>query len=235
MAEVSRLQLVLTRNEDELARVNQKLLAITDTLMATRNDLQKSLKRTQRLEREKKAMKSVYKNRTRKITAKRRKTFTNLSCLASEAKAKAEKLSALLKEANQSLLVEKEANTMLRTKAHRLEMQSYRARKTLRTVRQHINKLRTWNSSRKGTFTPEARRLARTLLRAGCAGDRVGDAIAACARAFCITVARLPSRRTVFRARDEGGQFGLMQLGREIVQSDGKAKLLVLLLLAELL
>ena len=45
---------------------------------------------------------------------------------------------------------------------------------------------------------------------------RVGDAMLACAKAFGIWEM---SRRSVLRARDEGGYFGLMQLGREIISS----------------
>ena len=45
---------------------------------------------------------------------------------------------------------------------------------------------------------------------------RVGDATLACAKAFGIKVRGKMSRRTVLR---EGGYFGLMQLGREIISS----------------
>ena len=41
----------------------------------------------------------------------------------------------------------------------------------------------------------------------------------ACAKAFGIKVREKMSRRTVLRARDEGGYFGLMQLDREITSS----------------
>ena len=100
-------------------------------------------------------------------------------------------------------------------------MQGRRAKNSLRDVRRRLDKLSIWKCTSKRTYTPEVRRLARVLLHTGCAGDRVGEAIAACARAFRISVFRVPSRRTVFRARDEGGHFGLMQLGREITQSMG--------------
>ena len=48
---------------------------------------------------------------------------------------------------------------------------------------------------------------------------RVGDAMLACAKAFGIKVREKMSRRTVLRARDNGGYFGLMQLGHEIISS----------------
>ena len=48
---------------------------------------------------------------------------------------------------------------------------------------------------------------------------RVGDAMLACAKAFGIKVREKMSRRTVLRARDKGGYFGLMQLGHEIISS----------------
>ena len=219
--ELSRLQSAVMQNEDQLANTNQELLIASNALVTTRKDLQKYRRRIRRLEHDKKLMKSVYQKGTQETTAERTRIFTDLSSFAAEAKAKAEKLSALLEDASHELSAEKEANATLRKKVHRLDMQRRRAKETLYEIRQHFNKLRIWKSTRKGVFTPEARRLARALLRAGCAGDRVGDAIAACARVFHITVSRLPSRRTVFRARDEGGQFGLMQIGREITQSQG--------------
>jgi hypothetical protein len=67
----------------------------------------------------------------------------------------------------------------------------------------------------------QARRLARELLKAGCSSERVSDAMLACAKAFGINVHGKMNRRTVLWARDEGGYFGLIQLGREIIQSSG--------------
>ena len=73
----------------------------------------------------------------------------------------------------------------------------------------------------KGVYTAQAHRLARELLKAGCSYERVGDAMLACAKAFGIKVHGKMSGCTVLQARDEGGYFGLMQLGREIIQSSG--------------
>ncbi|RDB18250.1 hypothetical protein Hypma_000601 [Hypsizygus marmoreus] len=87
-----------------------------------------------------------------------------------------------------------------------------------------LKKQRTWAATKGGTYTIQARRLARRLSQAGCAEEKVTFAISACAEAFGIIVTRNISRRTVRRAKKEGGIYGLMQLGREIHQADGFGK-----------
>ena len=122
---------------------------------------------------------------------------------------------------NTALSCEKSANYYLRKKAHRLDMQCSRAQASLHKCRSSLKSKTTWSAKKGGVYTAQARRLARELLKAGCSSERVGDAILACARAFGIKVHKKMSGRTALRARDEGGYFGLMQLGREIIQSSG--------------
>ncbi|KAG6913154.1 hypothetical protein DXG01_009230, partial [Tephrocybe rancida] len=89
------------------------------------------------------------------------------------------------------------------------------------SVARSENKKLTWHARKSGVYTIECRSLARKLCDFGCAEDSVADSIHACAEAFGVTVIGDISRRTVGRTKKEGGMFGLMQLGREIDQSDG--------------
>ena len=117
------------------------------------------------------------------------------------------------------LSCEKSVNYDLWKKAHRLDLQCSRAQASLRKYRSSLRSKTTGSAAKGRTYTAQARRLARELLKAGCSSERVGDAMLACAKAFGIKVREKMSRRTVLRARDKGGYFGLMQLDREIISS----------------
>ncbi len=132
-----------------------------------------------------------------------------------------ESLSASLQRCTEALSNEKNLTTTLRTRLHALDMQCCRTQKKLCNAHQRFRLLSTWKTTRHGTYTPEACSLARALLSAGCAGDCIGDAIQACAKAFKVQVTQVLGRRTAFHARDEGGHYGLMQLGHEIAHSKG--------------
>jgi chromosome segregation ATPase len=222
-AELTCLQLNAIQNENQLSQTNLELQKTQIFLAGIQEHLQKARKRTRRLEREKETIRSTYQSRLQETTGTHKKVSGDLSRFVAEAEANVESLSGDLDKARRDLSAEKEINATLRKKVRSLDMQRRRAKGSLRDVRRRLDKLRTWKGTSKGTYRPEARRLARALLHAGCAGDRVGEAIVACAKAFRIDVLRVPSRRTVFRARDEGGHFGLMQLGREIAQSKGES------------
>jgi hypothetical protein len=73
---------------------------------------------------------------------------------------------------------------------------------------------------RRGTYTPEARALARVIAHSGCARERVGDVMKSTAKFFGITVKRSMSRRTVSRAVLEGGIATMVQQGFEFKQTD---------------
>jgi len=110
----------------------------------------------------------------------------------------------------------------LREKVHSLDMQRWHAQNAVSATQRSLLEVSNWRPTKRNTYTPEVRKLAHTLLRAGCAGDHVSYAIAACAKAFCICVTTLMSRQTVFRAQDEEGHFRLIQIGYEITQSKGQ-------------
>ncbi|KAJ6462958.1 hypothetical protein C8R45DRAFT_1177843, partial [Mycena sanguinolenta] len=65
--------------------------------------------------------------------------------------------------------------------------------------------------------------LARELISCGCAEGKVARAVLSCADVFGISIggAKFMSRRTVGRARDEGGKYAEIQLGREIMDCQG--------------
>ncbi|KAJ7331084.1 hypothetical protein DFH08DRAFT_815166 [Mycena albidolilacea] len=96
------------------------------------------------------------------------------------------------------------------------------AAKRLKEVERVYKGLRTWNPKEGNTYSPSARQLARKLISCGCAEGKISLAVRSCAEAFGI---RIPgvfmSRRTVARARDEGGKYGKLQLAQEIMNCKG--------------
>ncbi|KAJ8514650.1 hypothetical protein ONZ45_g7824 [Pleurotus djamor] len=108
----------------------------------------------------------------------------------------------------------------LRKQQNRLASRTYRAKTSLASTRTALRRMSIWSSKKSGAYTPEARRLARFLTQAGCAEDKVAAAIVECGKVFGVKVIGNMSRRTVGRAKKEGGLFGLIQLGREVQQAD---------------
>ncbi|KAF9528451.1 hypothetical protein CPB83DRAFT_766593 [Crepidotus variabilis] len=117
---------------------------------------------------------------------------------------------------------EKEQRTFkkLRLKVKQLDSQRRQAQESLRSANFKLKSLKTFRSTKEGIFTPEMRELGRRLYSLGCSAENVGEAIKTCADAFGISVTKTPSRRSVLRFRDEGGFYGLIQLGREISHSE---------------
>lgn len=100
------------------------------------------------------------------------------------------------------------------------DKQIQRLRTSLKDLRNKLKQLEivsTWSPTKSGIFTPGARKLYRQMKRAGC--RNVELAIRACGEAFGVKVNRVMSRRTGSRAVKEGGYYGLIQLGREIVNA----------------
>lgn len=220
-AELMCLQSSIVENESQLRESVSQLENAENALSEVNTDLSKSRKRIQRLVREKALFRKSYLAKLYETNANQRKIFSDLSGFLDTANAKASRLEESSQNLTKSLAEEKSTTKRLRKKVHSLNMQQHRAKAALQATRRDLMDLSVWKATKGGVYTKEARRLSRELLRAGCAGERVGDAMSACAKAFGVRVDRILSRRTVFRARDEGGHFGLMQLGREIIQSKG--------------
>ncbi|KAI0051072.1 hypothetical protein FA95DRAFT_1486152 [Auriscalpium vulgare] len=73
--------------------------------------------------------------------------------------------------------------------------------------------------TRGGAYTSQARALARTLVKNGCAMGSVASVVAKVAKTFGVSVDRSMSRRSVSRAVLEGGIAAKIQLGYEISQA----------------
>ncbi|KAJ7132017.1 hypothetical protein C8R44DRAFT_612781, partial [Mycena epipterygia] len=79
-----------------------------------------------------------------------------------------------------------------------------------------------YRSFRTCQYSAVSRELARNLTFAGCSAAKVEFVVNSCVRAFGIKVRRrFMSHRTVGRAIDEGGKYGEIQLGREIMDAPG--------------
>jgi len=225
----SRLSAETDRFQHKLDQVTSRLLErdlsvsrATSALSVSQEELEKSRKRIRRVTREKMEIRKVEREKFQAVTKNHQTTVNAFASTVSASERKIASLEILVGQSKHDLESEKLTSATLRKKVHSLDMQQHRAKRALLSNRKHLSRIHTWKATTRGTYTMEARQLSRALLRAGCAGDRVGDAIYACAKAFKVCVKGVPSRRTVFRARDEGGHFGLMQLGREITQSKGR-------------
>ncbi|PPQ84189.1 hypothetical protein CVT26_012756 [Gymnopilus dilepis] len=219
--EIGRLEAHILGASIELGTTGERLLALEISVASLTVNLKKANKRAKRLAREKADAQRRHTIRTGRLELEKNELVQDLSRELVEANLKAERLASVTAELETTLTEEKAVTAGLRKKNHTVDMRNRRARSSLSYYRRRLSTLATWKAAQKGTYTPEARRLFRALSKAGCAGDRVCDAIKACARAFGIAVLRLPSRRTVHRARDEGGMFADVQTGREISQCEG--------------
>jgi len=222
IVEISELQVVAHRNRIEHENTSQGLEETRLTLDEIHNKLKKIRKHEQRVTREKNHARKNYLSRIQHLNTEKEKIFTDLSSFIAEAQEKADRLRQSANGLQNDLTEARNTTAFLRKKVHSLDMQRRRAQNAVSATRRRLLEVSNWRPTKRGAYTPEARKLAHALLRAGCVGDRVSYAIAACAKAFHIRVTTLMSRRTVFRARDEGGHFGLIQIGREITQSKGQ-------------
>ena len=225
-AEIADLQVLVHRSKIEHQDTCQELEETRLCLDEIHTEFKKFCKREKRVTREKNQARKNYLGQIRLLNAEKEKIFTDLSVSLSEARDNMDGLRQSAEGLQINLTEARNTIVTLRKKVHSLDMQRRRAQSTLTTTRRTLMEMSNWRPTKRGVYTPEARKLARALLHAGCTGDRVNKAIAACAKAFRVRVTRLMSRWTVFRAQDEGGQYGLMQIAREITQSKGQIHLI---------
>ncbi|KAJ7711060.1 hypothetical protein B0H16DRAFT_1900781 [Mycena metata] len=115
--------------------------------------------------------------------------------------------------------------TAVRKLLYAAQKRVQRQEESLKTIRALYNALRVWNATTHGQYTTVARELARALTYAGCAAGKIEYAVKACAKAFGIRICRrFMSTRTVARAIDEGGKYGILQVGQEIMNAPGFIK-----------
>lgn len=81
---------------------------------------------------------------------------------------------------------------------------------------------RSWNLKKGGAYTPDARAMARMLVKAGCSQGKVGSVIQHIANKAGRSVKGKMARRTVQRALMEGGIAARIQLAHEMADADGK-------------
>ncbi|KAJ6451181.1 hypothetical protein C8R45DRAFT_1113723 [Mycena sanguinolenta] len=117
-----------------------------------------------------------------------------------------------------------------RQKIRAIQMQNLRSchsRDSARAKAQQaleVSKVKTrWNVRKGGTYTADARAMARALVRAGCSQEKVGEMIQYVGRMAGRSVHQRMSRRTVQRALIEGGVAARIQLAHEMSQADGVA------------
>ncbi|KAJ7473578.1 hypothetical protein B0H11DRAFT_2236415 [Mycena galericulata] len=112
--------------------------------------------------------------------------------------------------------------TSTRNRLYASRKQAERAKASLKEIEKAYRQLRTWYPMKNGQYSADSRELARVLTSSGCAADKVELVVESCARTFGIIIAqRFMSRRTVGWAIDEGGKYGEIQLGREIIEAPG--------------
>jgi hypothetical protein len=78
-----------------------------------------------------------------------------------------------------------------------------------------------------GVFTPEARALARIMVRSGCSQAKVGGVIQSMGKLLGITIKTPMSRQTVGRAILEGGVAAKIQLGYEMSRTKSETLLIM--------
>ena len=212
----------ITHLQAEVAEKSTSIEQLRASLATTTSNLQKSTKRSQRLTREKAEARQTHSQKLKTNDSEMKKLTVDLYQARHESETKISALETTIKHLQATILKDEDVKTDLRKKVHALDMQQRRAKESLKETRTEFQSIAVWDGKKGGMYTLEARELCRHLLQAGCAGRRVSDAIKACAKAFGIKIKNLPSPRTVFRARDEGGQFAKMQTGREVTMSKGK-------------
>ncbi|RDB26837.1 hypothetical protein Hypma_005338 [Hypsizygus marmoreus] len=181
---------------------------------------QKLSKRTTRLVHEKKVIRQELNKRTEVLRTCNTALSEEKSQLASMSKRHSEELCSLRTVSHEKLAIAQDTTALLRHENGLLMKCLDRGKTGVQTA--HIlKKQRTWCARKSGVYTAEARKLVRRISKAGCAEEKVSDVISACAEAMGIKVIGIVSRRTVGRAKKEGGIYGLMQLGHEISQADG--------------
>ncbi|KAJ7578909.1 hypothetical protein C8J56DRAFT_1110943 [Mycena floridula] len=187
-----------------------------------RDELSKKRKRIRRLENEREVMSDNHSMNLAVLSqslADKNMNITHLenttASLQSQISSLDEKLAAVTIRLNDK----QKSLTVTRKLLYACLKRTARAKASLRDLQEAHKKVLVWNPTSHGIFTAEARKLARQLTRAGCAAEKIKFAIQCCAAAFGITVCRDISRRTVSRAIDEGGKYGEIQLGREILDT----------------
>ncbi|KAE9397608.1 hypothetical protein BT96DRAFT_1035611 [Gymnopus androsaceus JB14] len=184
-------------------------------------DLKKEKKKVSRVKQEKKKMMEAAEEKEKKIVEEAEEEIEKLKidiaslALENHDLHSTSSLSTFhLEKSDIHLTSSLETIHELRQRGYAYEKQVKRLKVSLDDTRAKLAHISTWNATKGGIYTPEARRLYRQLRKAGCRNFEL--AVRSCAEVFGIQVSRFMSRRTGGRCIKEGGIYGLMQLGREI-------------------
>lgn len=221
---IREMQFEIQTHKDNALAFDVRSLEYNTLLENTAGNLRKARKRINRITNEHQLTKLRLNSKIRQLTVDKNELSEEyLGCRGTLAsfEAATQGLQATVRNLETRLTDERNTNENLRKKAHRLDMQRRRYQAPLQKTRAALKSKGYWSPMEGNAYSGQARLLMRELLKAGCSSERVGDAMFACAQAFGIRVKNKVSARTVLRARNEGGYFGLMQLGREIAQSSG--------------
>jgi hypothetical protein len=221
----------LVKTQDQLLVVKEKNADLYGTLRVERRKCQRTAATKKKLEEQIKLLQSVElpnakgdATRAIQLLEQTRSNNENLKhelsrllerCTLEASKTKATQAEFKIKLARskkESQNLQKRCNRMPEIKAKAVEKARICANKENRT-----HKL-----LHKGSYSPQARDLARTLVAAGCSREYVGNVIHAVCKSAGVAVQGNMSRRTVSRAILEGGIAAQIQIGHELAQAQGK-------------
>ncbi|KAJ6489320.1 hypothetical protein C8R47DRAFT_1215669 [Mycena vitilis] len=112
-------------------------------------------------------------------------------------------------------------NRALQMKNLRSQRSRDKAQRKARQAAQSAKSKKIWKLRKGGSYTADARAMARTLVKAGCSQEKVGSVIRYVAKKAGLEVKEEMSRRTVQRSLIEGGVAARIQLAHEMAQADG--------------
>ena len=201
--------------------LSKQLSSARKAIRLTQSVLRKAQKRTRRLEKDKLI-----------IQAKEKELLLPMADLDHSLSLKAAELEesvtahaftqSKLDDTERKLTIIMETVHTLRKERKALNMRVNRAKSSLADVRSSYQKMLHFHAKDGTMYSAETRATIREACDCGCAEDKVARLFHAFAHLFGIDIGDFDvSARTVGRIKQEGGFFGMMQLGREITNAEG--------------
>jgi hypothetical protein len=233
--DIAVLAAALDRTETKLIRTQAQLNESRDHSATLYHDLRIEHRKTQRLQRGKIALQKDLKETKSLLSTSHNTTRLAITdrdnALTAEASAQLA-FRRLLDRSDSDLAKYKRLVDDSRQKIRTLQMKNLR---TLRSRDKAHDKAKTaaasakskthWKLMKSGAYTPEARAMARMLVKAGCSQGQVGAVIKYVGKQAGLEVQGKLSRRTVQRALIEGGVALRLQICYEMADADGKRHL----------
>jgi hypothetical protein len=217
----------LAHTEDLLQAAEQKGLELYHKLRVERRKLQRSLSRKTILEEKTKLLKAAASSEiahanklVHHSTAENAALQSKLSTLIEKSIETSSQFTAAKLDFQMKL---KESNRQKRNAQKRCHRVPEIKAKAAQRAKQNADKEnRIYRLQVKGIYQPQVREMARTLVAAGCAHERVGHVIQTVCKNAGIDVVGNMSRRTVSRTILEGLVAAQVQLGHELTKAEGK-------------